>query len=243
MASQRNHYEILGVTRQATTDEIKKKYRELARKFHPDKVQDKDLGQKVFAQINKAYAVLSDPNQRAQYDASLTAEAVGQRHAGTPGASTARAASAQPLNAQQSANVARLIVEAEEAMMQNKIANVPQMCEIILNADPRNTKALGILGDALAQMGQPQKAAAAYRQALQIAPSSLIQAKLSRLEGPGGTPGNGSIPPPGAAPRTPPMNGAPPTNGANNHGGQHRTDQGRDDKPPTGFLGRLLGKK
>ena len=187
MASQRNHYEFLGVTRQATTDEIKKKYRELARKFHPDKVEDKDLGQKVFAQINKAYAVLSDANQRAQYDASLTAEAAAQRHAGTPAGTVARGTSTQPLNAQQTANVARLIVEAEEAMMQNKIANIPQICEVILKADPRNTKALGILGDALAQMGQTQQAAAAYRQALQIAPSSLLQAKLSRLEGLGGT--------------------------------------------------------
>jgi curved DNA-binding protein CbpA len=242
MASQRNHYEILGVTRQATTEEIKKKYRELARKFHPDKVQDKDLGQKVFAQINKAYAVLSDPSQRATYDTSLTADSAAQRHAGTPAASAPRGANAQPLSAQQFANVARLIVEAEEAMMQNKIANVPQMCEIILNTDPRNIKALGILGDALAQMGQPQKAAAAYRQALQIAPSSLIQAKLRRLEGPGGTQPGSDMPPPDASPRTPPPNGAPPTNGANN-GSQHRTDQGRNDKPPSGFLGRLLGKK
>jgi curved DNA-binding protein CbpA len=239
MASQRNHYEIIGVTRQATTDEIKKKYRELARKFHPDKVQDKDLGQKVFAQINKAYAVLSDPNQRAQYDASLAAELAAQRHAGTPAATVARGTSNQPLNAQQTANVARLIVDAEEAMMQNKIANVPQMCEIILNTDPRNVKALGILGDAFAQMGQPQKAATAYRQALQIAPSSLLQAKLSRLEGPGGTPPTS----PGAPPRMPPSNGTPPANGTGNHSSQNRTDQGRNDKPPSGFLGRLLGKK
>ena len=60
MSLKRNHYEVLGVSQEATTDQIKKKYRELARKFHPDVVQDKDLGQRVFSQINQAYRILAD---------------------------------------------------------------------------------------------------------------------------------------------------------------------------------------
>ncbi len=252
MASQRNHYEVLGVTRRATTDEIKKKYRELARKFHPDKVKDKELGQKVFAQINKAYSTLADPDKRAQYDASLAAESAHPQGAaasaakpgGTPPAATG------PLSPQQTANIARLIAEAEQAMMQNKIGNVPQICDLILKTDPRNTTALGIKGDALTQMGMPQQAAAAYRQALQIAPSSLLQAKLARLERSGGgaaAPAANGVPPRtpptnGTPPRTPPPS-APPTNGTAQRTDQNRTEQGRNDKPSGGLFNRLLGKK
>ena len=71
MQLQRNFYEILGVPPTATKEEIKKKYRELARKFHPDLVEDKALGQKVFSQVNQAYRVLGDADRRAQYDATL----------------------------------------------------------------------------------------------------------------------------------------------------------------------------
>ena len=73
MSLQRNHYEVLGIAPSATTDQIKKKYRELARKFHPDIIQDKVLGQRVFTQINQAYRVLADPERRAQYNSQLAA--------------------------------------------------------------------------------------------------------------------------------------------------------------------------
>ena len=73
MQLQRNFYEILGVPPTASKEEIKKKYRELARKFHPDLVEDKVLGQKVFSQVNQAYRVLGDAERRAQYDATLDA--------------------------------------------------------------------------------------------------------------------------------------------------------------------------
>ena len=73
MSLQRNYYEVLGLPPGATTDEIKKKYRELARKFHPDVVQDKVLGQRVFTQINQAYSVLGNPERRAEYNSTLQA--------------------------------------------------------------------------------------------------------------------------------------------------------------------------
>lgn len=260
MSLQRNYYEVIGVAPTATTDDIKKKYRELARQFHPDVVKDKTLGQKVFTQINQAYRVLADPEKRSQYDTTLLTDKVRN---GTRGASVSPAPSAagtavrtsqtaaasgsgpaaqpagQSLSAQQAATTARLMADAEIAMMQNKLGNVKTVCDKVLEIDPRNCKALSLMGDALVQMGKPRDAAAAYRRAQQIAPSALLQNKISWLEGTGA-----------AAPVAPaqPAAGA---NGTDANAGlagkprtnQNRMEEGRDEKPAPGLLGRLLGRK
>ena len=60
-------YEVLGVSKDATDDEIKKAFRKKARQFHPDVNKEPDAEEK-FKEINEAYDVLSDPTKRAQYD-------------------------------------------------------------------------------------------------------------------------------------------------------------------------------
>jgi molecular chaperone DnaJ len=67
MAEKRDYYEVLGVQRSASKDEIKDAYRKLAMQFHPDR--NKDVGaEEKFKEISEAYAVLSDDRKRQQYD-------------------------------------------------------------------------------------------------------------------------------------------------------------------------------
>ncbi|MBV8805963.1 MAG: DnaJ domain-containing protein [Sinobacteraceae bacterium] len=63
----RDYYKILGVARTATAEEIKKTYRRLARKYHPDVSKEKNAEQK-FKEVQEAYEVLKDPEKRAAYD-------------------------------------------------------------------------------------------------------------------------------------------------------------------------------
>ncbi|RME68200.1 MAG: J domain-containing protein [Verrucomicrobia bacterium] len=63
-----DYYQILGVPRDASEADIKKAFRKLARKYHPDVAKDKKEAEEKFKQINEAYDVLSDPVKRAKYD-------------------------------------------------------------------------------------------------------------------------------------------------------------------------------
>ena len=62
-----DYYEVLGVPRDATAEQIKKAYRKLAMKYHPDVAEEPDAAEK-FKEIGEAYEVLHDPNKRAMYD-------------------------------------------------------------------------------------------------------------------------------------------------------------------------------
>jgi curved DNA-binding protein CbpA len=241
MSLQRNYYEVLGIPPGATTDQIKKKYRELARKYHPDVVQDKAFGQRVFTQINQAYHVLADPERRAQYNSTLAPHSSnGSSSNGSTNTSkmppVASAmppvapqmppvAPSEPLDPRKAQAVRDFLGEADNAIMAGKPIEARTICTKVLELDPRNVRGLEILGDALVQMGRREEAAVQYRKALQIAPSTLVQAKLNRAMQT--SPSTQTVRPENsrAATRT------------------QRPGENTDSEKSNGLLGRILGRK
>ena len=71
MAEKKNYYEILGVEKNATPEQIKAAYRKLAMKYHPDRNQGDEAAAEKFKEINEAHEVLSDQQKRAAYDYEL----------------------------------------------------------------------------------------------------------------------------------------------------------------------------
>ena len=88
--SKRDYYEVLGVSKGASDDEIKKSYRKLAMKFHPDRVsslpdKEKKESEEKFKEIQEAYAVLSDPQKKQMYEQFGHAGVGGNSASGGPG--------------------------------------------------------------------------------------------------------------------------------------------------------------
>ncbi|NLC06119.1 MAG: DnaJ domain-containing protein, partial [Erysipelothrix sp.] len=67
MAQKRDYYEVLGISKGASDDEIKRAYKKKARQYHPDVNKASDAEER-FKEVNEAYQVLSDADQKAAYD-------------------------------------------------------------------------------------------------------------------------------------------------------------------------------
>lgn len=168
MRTSRNHYEALGLPRNATTAQIKRRYRELVRKFHPDVAKDKATSHRLFLQVNEAYEVLSDSSRRKAYDETLNREA-------------AVKISAPPPTAPRS-NISQLLKDAQFAFIQKRMNTAADLCKEALGIDPRCAKACAILGDIYRVQGKVNIAIKHYTYAIQFDPMDQdSQKKLLNL--------------------------------------------------------------
>ena len=71
MAEKRDYYEVLGIQKGASADEIKKAYRQMAKKYHPDLNKGDANAEQMFKDVNEAYSVLSDPDKRQSMTGSV----------------------------------------------------------------------------------------------------------------------------------------------------------------------------
>ena len=94
----KNYYEILGVTKDVTKDDLKKAFRKLARKYHPDVNPGNKEAEAKFKIINEAYNTLSDDSLRAAYDAKLEGNIYNYNNSRTAGAAAKAAPDFQPFN-------------------------------------------------------------------------------------------------------------------------------------------------
>lgn len=193
-----NHYEVLGLPETASQDEVKRRFRELARRWHPDVARTPDAAEK-FKTISEAYRVLGDPNARAQYDAELKLQAMRTAGASRAPGTSRRRASSEPAGpgpapgrsettsaSQRAASeirtvVVRLLRDADRAMQRMQLYEAEQLCRAILRLDRRNATAHEILGDICSMRGRTEAALAHYTMAVQLDPrNTRLRQKFER---------------------------------------------------------------
>lgn len=167
MAKGPDHYEMLGVNRKATIDEIRRAYRRLALKIHPDRSKAPDAAER-FTRLTQAYEVLRDPEARRRYDEELTrAEYRVQPGPATakpaPGPKPKKVATAQKMMVPETARLAALF-------SRGKFDDAEDLAERIIENFPREALAYAILGDIARARGQMARASKLYAYAVQMDP-------------------------------------------------------------------------
>lgn len=207
LGQSQNYYELLGLSAEASPEEIRRRYRELARKYHPDLQSEQAGAHERFLHINEAYQVLGDPVRRASYDLQLRDQrrrtaAPAPGSPAEPGAyrtpappPRAPAANPRPPGADprfataetrrrpnpQLQELQRLLEDARLAYSRGHLGEARRLCQEIL-ARRRVGPAHELLGDVYARQGQHDMAIQHYTVAAQMQPnSSLIMAKLNRV--------------------------------------------------------------
>lgn len=191
MRTSRTHYEVLGLPRDSTPAQIKRRYRLLVRKYHPDvAATDKDTATRLFLQIREAYEVLSDPSRRRTYDSGLDAQrqrqhsTTTQRTTGAPSPGRAATTSGRSAQAPASNQAAQRLKDAQWAFIQRRFQEAADHCKEVLKTDGRNARAYSILGDIYRAQSKPNSAIRYYSYALQYDPSDReTEKKLTKLIG------------------------------------------------------------
>jgi tetratricopeptide (TPR) repeat protein len=188
-----NYYDVLGVPQTASQDEIKKRYRTLARQLHPDVNPNDPNAARKFAEAAEAYRVLGDSSSRAVHDFELTRakeqkEAAARRRSSAypssappPRAAPApNASSANPSNPSAAPDSGRLVAQAQAAFVRNRLVEARTLAEQALRLNRRNAQAYEVLGDVFRLQNKIDEAMNMYSMALQINPRN--PAVMQRLE-------------------------------------------------------------
>lgn len=190
------HYETLGVSPAASLDEIKKRFRELARVHHPDVAPGKENADR-FRKINEAYQVLGDSSKRLNYDSELKLAALKQPRpsSSSPPPRTSSAPPSTPNQTSQRSGsrtaadsrrrkVEAILEEAHKAMRRMRYRDAESLCREALRLDRRCVDAYEILGDIQKVRGNTDEAVAMYSFAMQLdRTNASVRSKFDRLVG------------------------------------------------------------
>lgn len=191
------HYDTLGLGREATPEEIKRAFRSLARRLHPDVAHDADSTSK-FLEVKEAYEVLSDPERRRDYDAILALyddqarrRGQAQRDAEERRRQKAEQRSRDEFEREQFQARTRPRPDASTAtdaarlaglLGAHRFAEAERLARAILERDPRNAVAYGALGDVAAYRGDLVSASSFFAYAAQFDPvNPLYQRRHEQL--------------------------------------------------------------
>jgi curved DNA-binding protein CbpA len=160
-----NHYEILGITPQASREEVKRSYFRLAKAYHPDRHFEEGMQEikkeleELFSRITEAYDTLTTPAKRSAYDSILS----GKLQAAVP---------ARPLKPEEQAH--RYFCQGKEAFEGKDFNKAVYFFESAASINPKNHIFLGNLGQALLCLsGQVHRAEEALRKAVTLEPDKL----------------------------------------------------------------------
>ncbi len=193
----RTHYDILGVNRTASADEIKAAYRQLARTLHPDVNPGDPQASAKFADVTTAYKALSDSVSRANYDAEQSlkerrADAARARAGGATSHATygtppprpgANPTTQQPNNptAPTGDEASRLITTARAALSRMRFVEARELAQRSLRIK-RSAEGYEVLGDVYRMQGRTDEAINMYTMSLQLNPrNSAMMERLQRL--------------------------------------------------------------
>lgn len=194
-----NHYEALGLPFGAPVDEIRRRYRQLAREFHPDVNASPDATRR-FQRINEAHSVLTDEERRKRYDAMIEAQrrpkstGTQNRSQPAPAAQSAPRKTAPPASypkpekqppprdeAQLKAAQA-VVDQAEAALVRGNLRRAQELVGKVFESMPTHGGAAAILGDVCRLQGDREKAIRYYTLAVQYEPrNSHYQRRLEEL--------------------------------------------------------------
>jgi tetratricopeptide (TPR) repeat protein len=179
--SERTHYDELGVREGAEREEIRKAYRKLVLKFHPDRSGDSATTDR-FVRISEAYKVLSDEKRRREYDAGLTyrrerEEMIRRRREQSPRPAAPKPPSAAGPRGRDPGDLAAKTTEAALLFSQGRYEQAERVALLVVRSNPNLAMPHAILGDIARSRQQFREALGHYAVALQLEPGNATYSR------------------------------------------------------------------